>query len=79
LPEPLADLDRIWEEETGPNPEPLPEASFPEKITDNQAVRIAYREEMDNIAGYLRHAQHQMVQNFTKVFFGHIKRLAQQK
>jgi hypothetical protein len=29
--------------------------------------------------GYLRHAQHQMAQNFSKVFFGHIKRLAQQK
>ncbi len=53
--EPLADLDRLWQEETGPSPDPLPAASFPEKITDNQAVRIAYREEMDNIAGYLRH------------------------
>jgi hypothetical protein len=29
--------------------------------------------------GYLRHAQHQMIQNFTKVFFGHIKRLSKTK
>ena len=57
LPEvdPLDGLDQIWEQETAKPPVPLSATGFPERITDNQAVRIAYREEMDSISDYLKH------------------------
>ena len=49
------DLDALWDREQENCPEPVNSSCFPEKITEAEAVRIAYREEMDNIAGYLRH------------------------
>lgn len=51
-------LDGIWEEEqsrppthVGAGPEP---AEYPEEISDNRAVRTAYRQEMDAVADFLR-------------------------
>ena len=53
-------LDQLWQEDVA---KPDPEVSapvdsldnFPEAITDNEAVRLAYRQEMDSIADYLKH------------------------
>jgi transitional endoplasmic reticulum ATPase len=49
-------LNELWEEEeAGENDSKENESErFPENLTDNEAVRIAYREEMDAIADFLR-------------------------
>ncbi|HEY0386592.1 MAG TPA: ATP-binding protein, partial [Pyrinomonadaceae bacterium] len=49
-------LNELWEEEeAGANEASEKETTrFPENLTDNEAVRIAYREEMDAIADFLR-------------------------
>jgi hypothetical protein len=57
------ELDALWEQEqTGEiaatdastAPEVDDSVHYPEVITDNEAVRIAYREEMDLVADFLR-------------------------
>lgn len=53
------ELDALWEQEqTGEIAAAVPEVDesvhYPEVITDNEAVRIAYREEMDAVADFLR-------------------------
>lgn len=51
-------LDDIWQEEQkkeeGCSQRKDEPAEYPENITDNEAVRIAYRHEMDTIADFLR-------------------------
>ncbi|HIE06684.1 MAG TPA: 26S protease regulatory subunit [Desulfarculaceae bacterium] len=53
-------LDQLWQEDTvAPDQEvsaPVDSLdNFPAAITDNEAVRLAYRQEMDSIADYLKH------------------------
>lgn len=57
------ELDALWEEEQAnelvtdvadTEPKVDESAHYPETITDNEAVRIAYREEMDAVADFLR-------------------------
>ncbi len=54
-------LDNLWGDEQTKPTESSPSSdtsccnSFPEQISDNEAVRCAYREEMDSISDYLRH------------------------
>ncbi len=54
------ELDELWQEDTSSQSvetsigvESLED--FPVSINDNEAVRLAYRQEMDSIAGYLKH------------------------
>lgn len=59
-PSPLPlDIDQLWREQFDKNEEPAITqpllANFPESITDEEAVRLAYRREMDSIADYLKH------------------------
>ncbi|HVF09642.1 MAG TPA: ATP-binding protein, partial [Abditibacteriaceae bacterium] len=53
------ELDALWgEEQAGELGMPPPNEAlhqFPESISDNRAVRIAYHQEMDAIADFLRH------------------------
>jgi transitional endoplasmic reticulum ATPase len=51
------ELDSLWEQEQAGetvNERSDESQEYPEQITDNEAVRIAYREEMDAIADFLR-------------------------
>ncbi len=53
-------LDQLWQEDLESASADTPagddlSANFPEVISDNEAVRLAYRREMDSIADYLKH------------------------
>ncbi len=54
------ELDELWQNDSV-SQSGYPQADieklecFPEVINDNEAVRLAYRQEMDSIAGYLKH------------------------
>lgn len=49
-----SEIDAHWEEEQRRSARREPEV-YPETISDKEAVRIAYRQEMDAIADFLRH------------------------
>lgn len=52
-------LDVLWRaEQERPSPATAPAdalTDYPEHLSDNEAVRLAYRQELDDIADYLRH------------------------
>ncbi|RLB69995.1 MAG: hypothetical protein DRH03_07695, partial [Deltaproteobacteria bacterium] len=54
------DLDELWQEDIDSQFADTPTGvknleDFPTAINDIEAVRLAYRQEMDSIAGYLKH------------------------
>ena len=53
-------LNNLWRDEQNESSETQPDDTsccnpFPKQLSDNEAVRCAYREEMDSISDYLRH------------------------
>ncbi len=53
-------LDQLWQEDLDSSPSESPvtddsRENFPAVISDNEAVRLAYRREMDSISDYLKH------------------------
>ncbi|MBN2809415.1 MAG: 26S protease regulatory subunit [Deltaproteobacteria bacterium] len=54
-PDERSDIEFNQMPQKASDPDPEDSHNFPERLSDNEAVRCAYREEMDSISDYLRH------------------------